>query len=225
MYNPIEDVMPLLKDQDFEISDPWDIVDAFEKIIAKYSGSKYGISCDSCTNAMFMCLKYLNAKGVITIPNKTYLSVPGLIIHAGCQVNFADIEWSGTFQLKPYPVVDGATRFTKGMYEKDTFHCLSFHIKKILPICKGGMILTDDKDASDWLKLARYEGRNNRIEHNVIDNIEVLGWNYYMPPEQAARGILLFEDLPDINEDSGGSWSYKDLSHFSAWHGYIADSE
>ena len=225
MYNPIEDVMPLLKDQGFEISDPWDIVDAFEKIIAKYSGSKFGISCDSCTNAMFMCLKYLNAKGVITIPNKTYLSVPGLIIHAGCQVNFTDIEWSGTFQLKPYPVVDGATRFTKGMYEKDTFHCLSFHIKKILPICKGGMILTDDKDASDWLKLARYEGRNNRIEHNLIDNLEVLGWNYYMPPEQAARGILIFEDLPDINEDSGGSWSYKDLSHFPAWHGYIADSE
>ena len=41
MYNPIEDVMPLLKDQGFEITDPWDIVDAFEKIIAKYSSSKF----------------------------------------------------------------------------------------------------------------------------------------------------------------------------------------
>ena len=217
MYNPIEDVMPLLKDQGFEISDPWDIVDAFEKIIAKYSGSKFGISCDSCTNAMFMCLKYLNAKGVITIPNKTYLSVPGLIIHAGCQMNFADIEWSGIYQLKPYPVVDGATRFTKGMYEKDTFHCLSFQISKILPICKGGMILTDDKVAADWFKLARYEGSDIRISHDKIEDIKILGWNFYMPPEQAARGILLFEKTVDNNSDSGGSWSYADISGYSAW--------
>ena len=35
-------------------------------------------------------LKYLNAKGTITLPKKTYLSVPGLVIHAGCQIKFED---------------------------------------------------------------------------------------------------------------------------------------
>jgi len=222
MYNSIEDITPLLKRKGFHIDDPWDIVDAFEIMVADYAGSKYAVSCDSCTNAMFMSLKYLSAKGSITIPNKTYVSVPGLIIHAGCKIKFEDIKWSGTYQLEPYPIVDGATRFTRGMYEKGTFHCLSFHIRKILPICKGGMILTDDKVAADWFKLARYEGRDNRIPHNNIGDIEILGWNFYMPPEQAARGILLLEKTKDENPDSGGSWSYTDISDYSAWGNNIA---
>ena len=222
MYNSIEDVTRLLKRKGFQIDDPWDIVDAFEIIVADYAGSKYAVSCDSCTNAMYMSLKYLDAKGVITIPKNTYISVPGLIIHACCKIKFEDIKWSGTYQLEPYPIVDGATRFTRGMYEKGTFHCLSFHIRKILPICKGGMILTDDKVAADWFKLARYEGRDNRNSYDKIKDIEVLGWNFYMPPEQAARGILLFEKTPDENADSGGSGSYADISDYSAWGNNIA---
>ena len=222
MYNSIDDVTTLLKRKGFQIDDPWDIVDAFEIMVADYAGSKYAVSCDSCTNAMFMSLKYLDAKGSITIPKKTYLSVPGLIIHAGCRIKFEDIKWSGTYKLEPYPIVDGATRFTRGMYENGTFHCLSFHIRKILPICKGGMILTDDKVAADWFKLARYEGRDNRNSYDKIEDIEVLGWNFYMPPEQAARGILLFEKTPDENADSGGSGSYADISDYSAWGNNIA---
>ena len=40
---------------------------------------------------------------------------------------------------------------------------LSFHIKKQLPIGKGGMILTDDQQAVEWFKKARYEGRSEKI--------------------------------------------------------------
>ena len=83
------------------------------------------------------------------------------------------------------------------------------------------MILTDDKKAADWFKLARYEGRKNRVHHDKIKDIEVLGWNFYMPPEQAARGILLFEKIDDKNLDSGGSWSYADISGYSAWKNYV----
>ena len=222
MYNSIDEAIKILEPKGFEINDPWDIVDAFETLIAMYSGSKYAVSCDSCTNAMFMCLKYLNAKGEISIPNKTYVSVPALIIHSGCRIKFEDYEWSGTYRLEPYPVIDGATRFSKGMYEKDTFHCLSFHFKKILPICKGGMILTDDKDAVSWFRLARYEGRDNRIPHVNIDDIQIIGWNFYMPPEQAATGIILLESAADMNEDCGGSWSYSDISNYTAWKNHVA---
>jgi len=217
MYTNLEDIIERLKGQGYDIRDPWDVVDAFEDKVAKYAGSKYAVSCDSCTNAMFMCLKYLGAEGEISIPKRTYLSVPGLILHAGCKIKWDDREWSGAYQLDPYPVIDGATRFTRDMYIKGTYHCLSFHIRKILGIAKGGMILTDDKDAADWFRLARYEGRNNRQHHDSIDDIEILGWNFYMPPEQAARGIELFDELPQINKDSGGSWKYKDLSGYSVW--------
>ena len=221
MYETLEKIIPVLEKEGYKIKDPWDVVDAFEDKVAKYAGSKYAVSVDNCTNGMFMCLKYLNAKGTITLPKKTYLSVPGLVIHAGCNIKFEDFEWSGVYKLDPYPVVDGATRFTEGMYIKGTYHCLSFHIRKVLAIAKGGMILTDDKDAVDWFKRARYEGRDNREPHDSIDDIDILGWNYYMPPEQAARGIELFNKLPKQNDDTGGSWKYKDLSSYSAWKDYV----
>ncbi len=222
MYQTVESIIPALEAKGFSIQDPWDIVDAFEKLVAEYAGSKFAVSCDSCTNAMFMSLQYLNARGTIILPSKTYLSVPGMVIHSGCNIKFKDFEWSGLYPLDPYPVMDSATRFTKGMYVKDSFHCLSFHIKKILPICKGGMILTDDEDAYNWFKLARYEGRNNRVPHNEIENIDIIGWNFYMPPEQAAQGISQFLKTPEENADSGGSWSYKDLSDYTAWKGHLA---
>ncbi len=217
MYKTLEDIIPILNKEGYDIKDPWDVVDAFEDKVATYAGSKYAVSVDSCTNAMFLCLKYLNADGIVTLPKKTYLSVPGLVLHAGCKINFEDFEWSGVYKLNPYPIIDGATRFTKDMYIKGTYHCLSFHIRKVLAIAKGGMILTDDEQAMKWFKRARYEGRNNREPHDSIEDIEILGWNFYMPPEQAARGIELFNKLPEHNDDTGGSWKYKDLSSYSAW--------
>lgn len=213
MFVSLDEVTPMLEAKGFDIKDPWDVVDAFEKMVAEYAGSKYAVSVDNCTDAVFLCLKYLKAKGTITVPSKTYVSVPQAIIHAGCTLNFEDKEWSGTYQLEPYPIIDGATRFTKGMYIPDTYQCLSFHIKKILNIGKGGMILTNDPEAARWFKVARYEGRHIEVPYDQ-DEIELVGWNMYMPPEQAARGIQIFENLPEQNEDCGGSWKYHDISSF-----------
>ena len=213
MFEPLESVYPLLESQGYDVNDPWDVVDIFEKKLADFAGSKYAVSVDNCTDGMFLCLKYLNYKGEITIPKHTWLSVPGMIIHAGCKVIFEDLEWSGVYQLKPTPVYDGATRFTEGMYIKDSYQCVSFHHRKPLKIGKGGMIFTDDEDAYRWLKIARYEGRDISVPYPE-DKHDILGWNMYMPPEQAARGILLFEDLPKQNKDTGNNNSYKDLSGY-----------
>jgi len=214
MYTKTQNVVELLEKQGYRISDPWDIVEAFEDKVAKYAGSKYAVATDSCTNSIFLCLKYLEATGKVEVPKKTYLSVPQSVIHAGCEVEFTDLEWSGAYRLNPYPIVDSATRFTKDMYIEDSYQCLSFHIRKILPIAKGGMILTNDKSAVEWFKLAEYEGRDRRVPHDEMPPPAMLGWNMYMPPEQAARGIELFEQAKEFNEDSGGSWKYKDISHY-----------
>ena len=216
MYEPIEKVIPLLEKQGYQVKDPWDIVDIFEKKVAEYAGSRYAVSVDNCTDGLFLCLKYLNATGPITIPAKTYISVPCAIAQAACDTVFEDKEWQGVYQLTPYPVYDGATRFRKGMYVEGSYQCISFHLKKILAIGKGGMILTDDKEAYEWFKIARYEGRHTHLKYEE-DNIEMLGWNMYMPPEQAARGILLFEELGDYNPDCGGSDRYHDLRRHSCF--------
>lgn len=197
---------------------PFKIVKMFEEEIALYTGAKYAVAVDSCTNALFLCCKYLNTKK-ITIPCHTYLSVPMSIIHAGSEVIFDKDpkvnHWNGIYQLKPYPIYDSAKRLTSKMYIKNSFMCLSFHINKHLPIGKGGMILTDDKSAVEWLKKARYEGRSEVFYKD--DNIKTLGWNMYMTPEQAAFGLSLFQNFPEHNKDIEEKNGYKDLTEFDVF--------
>ena len=204
--------------KEYLLSDPWDVVDLFEKKLAEYGGSKYAVAVDNCTDAMFLCLKYLKADGEVTLPKRTYVSVPCTVIHAGCKVKFEDIEWSGAYQLNPYPVWDGATRMQRGMYVKDSYYCLSFHRRKHIPIGKGGMILTDDKRAYEWFKVARYEGRHMDKLYKD-DYFDMIGWNMYMPPEQAAEGLELFKGIKDHNDDLETSGMHKDLSEFSIYEG------
>lgn len=193
---------------------PFTVVSLFEEVVAEYTGAPYAVAVDSCTNALFLCCKYLQVVSVI-IPSETYLSVPQSIIHAGGTVVFDKTmnNWKGIYELYPYPVFDAAKRFTSGMYIYNAFMCLSFHIKKILPIGKGGMILTDDEEAVEWFKKARYEGRSEVPYH--LDDIDSLGWNMYMTPEQAARGMYLLSVLPKHNEDL--TEGYRDLTEFKVF--------
>lgn len=199
--------------REHSLSDPWDVVDLFERRVADYAGSRFAVAVDSCTNALFLSLKFLGAEGEIEIPKRTYVSVPGSVIHAGCTVRFVDKEWKGSYALDPFPVWDSATRMRRGMYVHGSLYCLSFHRRKHVPIGKGGMILTDCVEARDWLKLARYEGRHLDVAYSS-DSFDMVGWNMYMTPEQAAVGLDLFSQLDDVNEDLESSGSQLDLSQF-----------
>lgn len=199
-------------------NNPYKIVKMFEEEIAEYTGSPYAVSVDSCTNALFLVCKYLKVKKV-TIPSQTYLSVPQSITHAGGEVIFdkrAKINhWKGIYQLKPYPIWDAAKRLTSNMYIPNQFMCLSFHIKKLLPIWKGGMILTDDIEAVDWFRKARYEGRSEKYYKD--DDIEFLGWNMYMTPQQAAHGLAMMQNYPEHKEDMDELNGYRDLTEFTVF--------
>jgi dTDP-4-amino-4,6-dideoxygalactose transaminase len=186
------------------------VVTMFEDAVAEYTGAPYAVAVDNCTDALFLCCKYFEVDEVI-IPAKTYLSVPQSIFHAGGKVRFKDYEWHGIYQLEPYPIYDAAKRFTSGMYISKTYMCLSFHIKKHLKIGKGGMILTDDKKAVEWFKKARYEGRSEIFYDK--DDIKSFGWNMYLTPEQAARGLWLLQNISLINEDL--TEEYRDLREFT----------
>jgi dTDP-4-amino-4,6-dideoxygalactose transaminase len=190
---------------------PFEIVRMFEETVADYTGAPYAVSTDNCTDALLICCEYLKVKEV-TIPSKTYLSVPQSIMHAGGKVKFRDYLWNGVYQLEPYPIWDAAKRLTSGMYIPGSFMCLSFHIKKHLKIGKGGMILTDNKEAVEWLKKARYEGRGPVKYHE--DNIQINGYNAYMSPEQAARGLMLMQNYPEHMPDLPEEPYYRDLREF-----------
>ena len=190
---------------------PYDIVSRFEETIAEYAGSKYAVAVDSCCNALFLCLVYKKAQ-VVSLPKYTYPGVACSVKNAGAKIVFKDKKWKGIYTLAPHGIVDGALRFCQNMYVKGTFYCLSFHAKKHIPIGRGGMILTDNKKASEWFKKARFDGRSQVPLSE--DNIDMIGWNMYMTPEQAARGLMLFDvakhkNFADIDSEKQG---YPDLS-------------
>jgi dTDP-4-amino-4,6-dideoxygalactose transaminase len=204
----------------YEWSDPRDVIDIFERKVAAFAGAQYGVAVDCCSHGVFLCLKYLQATGVVNIPKHTYQSIPMQISHAGCKVEFRDEEWSGVYQVKPYPVWDAATRWHKGMYQGGLY-VTSFQMKKRVPIGRGGMILTDDVNAVNWLQRARYDGRDLAVSQ-WNDEPEIMGWHYYMTPEDAARGILLMDQTPLNNPDTATWQNYADLSTkklFQGTHG------
>jgi dTDP-4-amino-4,6-dideoxygalactose transaminase len=193
---------------------PYVVVKEFEKKLSEYTGAPYVVCVDSCTDAMFLVCKRLSVKRVL-LPKHTYLSIPMSIIHAGGKVDFEDIEWSGMYQIKPHPIYDSAKRMKKDMYINGSYMTLSFHMQKHIPIGKGGAILCDNKEDYEWFKKARYEGRSEVPYHE--DDIEFIGWNMYMTPRDAIRGLELVQNLPDDNEDLIEDPPYRDLTTFTVF--------
>lgn len=183
-----------------------DVIRQFERTIARYCNAPYGIAVESCTAALFLSCLYLKVKEV-TIPSHTYFSVPMSIIHAGGSVKYKYSNWRGAYRLKPYPIIDSAMRLRKQMYRPGDFQCLSFQYSKHLPIGRGGMILTDNRKAAEWFRVMRNDGRREIPKEK--DRVKLLGWNFYMTPEQAAHGLSLYywrihgKNLPDLRMTHG----------------------
>jgi dTDP-4-amino-4,6-dideoxygalactose transaminase len=200
------------------------ITEDFEKALADYTGAQYVVTVDNQSNGLFLALMYEKVKGIeITIPNRTYPSVPCEIIHAGAKINFESVTGTtlkGAYQLKPTRVWDSALSFTADMYIPGTHMCISFtgpykHFK----LSKGGAILTDDEDAYKWFKRARYSGRNECSYHD--DHFDMLGWNFYMMPELATRGLLLMNQFYNADgtkkHNTDLELPYPDLSQFEIY--------
>jgi dTDP-4-amino-4,6-dideoxygalactose transaminase len=205
----------------YNIQDPWDAVTIFENMLASYAGSKYAVCVDSCSNSIFLCLKYLNITGqVVSIPKHTYASVPMQIIHAGNQIKFKDVIWSGEYSIGDTAIVDAAVRFRKNMYKPGSYYCISFHHRKTLKLGRGGVILTDDAEFVKWANPMIYDGRNKNILYKD-DTLSAIGYHMYMTPEDAARGILLLENIPEFNDDTSDSTQYQDLSLQPIFQNYL----
>ena len=204
------------------------VTEEFESRLADYTGARFAVTLDNMSNGLFLALYYEHnvmnrTEKVITIPNRTYPSVPCEIIHAGLKVNFRKVKGKtikGAYELEGSNVWDSALSFTADMYKPNTHMCVSFtgpykHFK----LSKGGAILTDDQNAYRWFKRARYSGR--RECSYFEDNLDMIGWNFYMMPELAARGLLLMDQF--YNRDGTKKHNqdlelpYPDLSQFEIY--------
>ena len=199
--------------------DAYQVVRDFEKALSDYTGAPFVVVVDSCSNALRICLEYCYThayKGeyicnIITIPNRTYPSVPCAIKQTGFKVEFEDLRWTGAYQLKPYPIWDCAKRLRRGMYEKGQVQCISFHGKKHLPIGRGGAILTDSNVLAETARWMRFDGRPEG-ESLATCKLKGVGFNCYMTPEQAARGLELLQFAKD--EYPEAYEAYQDLSQY-----------
>lgn len=194
--------------------DAYKVVKDFEQAMAKFTGAPYAISVESCSAAIFLSCLWCEVKDIpeIEIPRFTYPSVPASIINAGGRVAFKDIEWQGDgyYFFRRVPIIDSAKRLSKNMYRPGYFMCLSFHAHKLLPIGRGGMILTDDKETVQFLRWMRFDGRGEcPLKDDVLHGV---GFNMYMTPEQAVRGLELMYWLKD--ENIAPVDDYQDLSKY-----------
>jgi dTDP-4-amino-4,6-dideoxygalactose transaminase len=214
------------------MKDVYKITERFEEELCKYTNSKYAVAVDNCSNALFLSLMYEKLYGnwdhitePIIIPSHTYPSVPCEILHAGGKVEFKESNkfLKGAYKLDPTNVWDSSLRFTNDMYISGSLMCLSFTgAYKHLKLSKGGAILTDNYHTYLWLKKARFSGRNECSYHDDnFDDNPVIGWNFYMLPEIAARGLILMNQFYDINdnpiENEDKEISYPDLSKFKVY--------
>jgi len=200
------------------MNNPYLVVQDFEEAVAEYAGAPYAVAVESCTSALLLAMKYYKVDEVV-LPNKTYVGVAHSVLHAGGKCLFKDYKWTGAYRLEPYPIIDSARRFKRNMYVPGTLYCNSFHWAKHIPIGRGGIILTDDKDAYEWLKRARLDGRTEGVSPKE-DNFDIPGYHAYMTPELAARGLMFMninknKDFDDLPEDG-----YVDLSKFPMFNDY-----
>lgn len=205
------------------------VTEEFEKQLSDYTGAPYVVTVDNMSNALFLALYYENnvigtiKDKKIKIPSRTYPSVPCEIIHAGLKVEFEPVDGKtikGMYKLIGSNVWDSALSFTADMYKKNQHICISFtgpykHFK----LSKGGAILTDSYEAYLWFKRARYSGRRETSYHD--DNFDMLGWNFYMMPELAARGLLLMNQFYNLDgskkQNPDLELPYPDLSKFEIY--------
>jgi dTDP-4-amino-4,6-dideoxygalactose transaminase len=173
---------------------PFQVVRDFEVAVGEYTGAPYVVAVNSCTAALRLALRWWHGEycygcGVVSVPKRTYPSVPMAAVWAGYEIVWTDEEWQGEYQLRPTNVWDSAKRFTGGMFRPGAFQCVSFHPQKSLALSTGGgAILHDSAAADSWFRRMRFDGREEGVPTRD-DVYTVIGEHCYMFPSQAAEGL------------------------------------
>ena len=162
----------------------------FENQIAEFFGSPYAVAVDCCTHGVELCLRYKKVK-TIQVPKHTYISIPFLANKLNIELQWKNENWKDYYYLT-HNIIDAAVLWKKNSYLPTTFMCISFQFQKHLSLGRGGIILTDNREASIQLKKMSYDGRLPNVPWRDQD-IDTLGYHYYMTPETAQLGLDKFD--------------------------------
>lgn len=162
-----------------------DKVREFEKKFAEFIGSKYAVAVNSCTSALFLCLKRLNLPlgSHIAVPSLTFTATINEIINAGYLPHFIDVRLDNLTMNKNYvdekkvqailpvhltgniadanynlPIVEDAAHLCLPNSFSGNNTCYSFYATKNLTTGEGGMIATNSEEDYQWFKKAIHHG-------------------------------------------------------------------
>lgn len=172
----------------------FETVTQFENKIAEFFGSTYAIAVDSCTHGIELCLRHQGIRE-ISIPKRTYLSVPFLANKLNISLKWRDEAWTNYYLVneKLKPIYDAAVLWKENSYLPGSFMCISFQYQKHLSLGRGGIILCDNKEDAIALKKMSYDGRIPNIPWRD-QNVDMFGYHYYMTPETAQLGLDKLDD-------------------------------
>ena len=182
----------------------FEVIADFEKSIASFFGAPCAVAVDCCTHGIELCLRMKEVKK-ITVPKRTYLSIPMLANKLNIDLEWSDDVWQDYYYLTD-DIIDGAVLWREKSYIPNTYMSISFQFRKHLSLGRGGVILFDKPEDFDTLKRMSYDGRSPDQPWSDQD-IETFGYHYYMTPETAELGL---KKLPDAIKTKPKQWVYTD---------------
>ncbi len=106
----------------------------FEEKFAKYIGTKYAVSLNSCASALFSVIKVLEITGEVILPSFTFAASANAIVTAGAKPVFTDIDYQ-TGNIDPKDLSRRITRKTEAIMPVH-FAGQSCQMDKIMTLAK-----------------------------------------------------------------------------------------
>lgn len=180
------------------------IVQEFEKEVARFFNAPFAIAVDSCTHGIELALRYTKTNK-ISVPKHTYISIPFLSSKLNIELEWRDEDWLDYYYLTDN-IIDAAVLWKENSYISNTIMGISFQYQKHLSLGRGGILLLDDETAAIEIKKMSYDGRLPVIPWRE-QNISMVGYHYYMTPETAKLGL---DKLPSAIETQPRQWVVSD---------------
>lgn len=180
------------------------IVQEFEKEVARFFNAPFAIAVDSCTHGIELALRYTKTNK-ISVPKHTYISIPFLSSKLNIELEWRDEDWLDYYYLTDN-IIDAAVLWKENSYISNTIMGISFQYQKHLSLGRGGILLLDDETDAIEIKKMSYDGRLPVIPWRE-QNISMVGYHYYMTPETAKLGL---DKLPSAIETQPRQWVVSD---------------
>lgn len=127
----------------------------FEDAVKSYVGAKYAVAVNSCTSALYLCLRSLGIRGEVIVPDFTFPATASAVLEAGARPKIVDVE-EESMGIDPGEVERAISGETQAIIPVHPFGC-SVDMDPLLGIARERGIWVIE-DAATALG-SKYKGR------------------------------------------------------------------